>query len=375
MLPRLTGYIFWLPALFGLGSLFFIPIRRRIEIPNDLGNLFVLTIGGIALLGTVANIANYFIPTGTIIPLTLLILGWSLFIFKYRMISGWVLPRERSNQILLAIVYVISLIITAYYAQRGLLNIDVGDYHFSAVRWTTNSRLPMGLANVNPYLAYNYLWFQAAAMMEVIPTGSYSAFILNGLLLSVFTTVVWYMLACGLRGHFTPSTIFMALCVLAWIVIFFLSPKEVYSFTPNLAVALLSIIAVFISLRALEQDQQNRLFYLYTDVLIVIIALLVKISTVVIVLLPIIVFVYWWRYADRKVSLIEMQKLLAVSIPAGLVLIIPWIPRGILTSGCVVYPISATCIESLPWSRSISDVQYEYTLTQSIGRMMNNFGV
>src|SRR6266699_605161 len=32
-----------------------------------------------------------------------------------------------------------------------------------------------------------------------------------------------------------------------------------------------------------------------------------------------------------------------------MVLIAPWLARGVVSSGCIVYPVEATCLNSLPW--------------------------
>src|SRR5258708_3516362 len=362
MLPRLLGYIIWLPALFGLGSLFLILIRRRIDIPNDEGNLLFLTVGGIAILGTVANIANFVIPTGTIVPIITLIAGWVLFIVNRRAIASWVLPDSRAKIALLTLVYVVSMVVTAYYTQRGLLNIDVGGYHFPAVKWTTNSVLPLGLANINPYFAFNFLWFQAAAMMEVIPTGNYSAFIVNGLLLTIFTTTIWYAIATGLRGRFTPSNIFMALYVLAWGIIVFYSPKEVYSFTPNLPVALLIMLSIFFSLRALD-TKTHWPYYLIVNTLLIIVSVAIKVSSLMLVISPLIIGMYWWR-ADRARFFTTIRPFLTAGLVTGLVIFVPMLVRSVLISGCLFYPLPVSCVVSQPWTRSIDDVKQEYFLLQ-----------
>jgi len=95
-----------------------------------------------------------------------------------------------------------------------------------------------------------------------------------------------------------------------------------------------------------------------------VLAFAVKISTA-----PLLVFAVLVGWFYRKAAGAALWK---SSLVAGAILGL-WMTRGLMLSGCAIYPITQSCIVGLPWAVPISQVKFDYvgirSWARAIGRL------
>jgi hypothetical protein len=135
--------------------------------------LFFCGLLGICIVSVLGNFINLFFPLGQEISLVILVVGLLLAIINIKII-----PRIKSNEILLPIV--------AFFICFGLAQIgyptfggDTLTYHIQIVKWTQESKTPIGLVHLFERLASNNSLFTVAVLpsfvvMAVERTGSIS---------------------------------------------------------------------------------------------------------------------------------------------------------------------------------------------------------
>ena len=81
MLRILVAYLFWLPALVGLGS---VPFRWVSQKPKN-GERFPLEgVVGLMILGVFGAMIHLFLPISALLSLSFGVLGWLSFIVHYK---------------------------------------------------------------------------------------------------------------------------------------------------------------------------------------------------------------------------------------------------------------------------------------------------
>ncbi|MBX3080738.1 MAG: hypothetical protein KF716_03830 [Anaerolineae bacterium] len=293
----LISFLLWTPAFIGLGTLL------------TTENIMYAGLAGMLLTGVVVNLINFLFPVTPIVGAALLIVGWALVIRRRK------LPMFTFSPALVrwGIVWLIISILI----QRIGLGIDTGVYYIQAIKWINESALPLGLGTLHGRFGFNSLWFSVAAGMNVSPVASIS--VIDGILLWMVGSYCCAQHGKELADYYFNAVGFLLLPTL------YLSSYQTSSASPDLAITLLTMVAVHAFLTKAK-----------TLSLLVIFALMIKISAVPLVLLL--------RPTRRTLILATL-------------LLIPWFGRSFMISGCAVYPVKSTC---LPVSWQTPDWMFQY---------------
>jgi hypothetical protein len=178
--------------------------------------------------------------------------------------------------------------------------------------------------------------------------------------------MVLFFLALGQHGYGILRTErATASGVFAFLVVVFLF-TEGASFlriigSPNtdIPAALIAIYCFFLAIRALEARGSPPAFVQYWMLLAAmsVFAAMIKLSQAPLLLLPLLLGaigpVIQGGGRERKTLVVGTAVL-----SAGAVL---WLVRGLLTSGCLAYPVVQSCLESIPWvvARDVTVVQHD----------------
>lgn len=354
MIPFAVSYAAWLPALLGFG-LWLVRVRARLAPGVDPSDLLCVTIAGLATLAAVAVGLNFVVRIAPLVALGLLVLGWLLAVLQrrslQRLAAGWPLPR-----LALALGLVLVGLLASYLASTSPPMYDSGLYHLQAVQWTTSVPLPLGLANLHGRLGYNSLWFPLAGVLETPWMEGRGGLLLNGTLFALYGLTVWGAALHWLTQGPRPSTIFLAATALAWPSVVPL--RTLSSASPDLPVMLLSFLSVFACLRVVEGGSDWR-YYLLLAAGAGVLGVTVKLSAAPLLLAPAIVGC--WRLSRPSLASETTQSAARLSMlgwGCGLgVLALLWLARGVAQSGCLVYPVSLTCLPWLSWATPLRDVQ------------------
>jgi hypothetical protein len=253
---------------------------------------------------------------------------------------------------------------------------DSGLYHLNTIRWANTYPAVPGLVNLHGRLGFNCSFFLYAAMLNAGPFVHRCHHLANGALFLIsFVPCLWGWYALLRRGvparaeHLYYAAFSAPLAVWAMNTDFTASP------TPDVAVFLIGMIVggELIQLLPLAgeggppaMEPEAAAYRVLVVLLLTAAGLTVKLNFLGLggaaALVAGAAF-FWkreWRVAGRK--------LLARTVLIGLLVVVPWMARGIILSGYVAYPLD---VGSLPvdWKASAGQLAVEANSIKSWARL------
>lgn len=308
----------------GSGSL----LARILQIKPNVGDRGLL---GLLCLGMVTLSLNFFFPISPYICYALLLSGLILLLLVYPELGG-----------LGSLGFALLAFACVLVHPNNIATYDNGLYHMQVLRWITDAPVTPGAANLHGRLGFNSILFLISPLMDKPSIG----WIVNCI------TASFVLLACfaRLRDHQLSNEIpRIGFWFLILVIAFFTVESR---FTGWLGIlnadgmaAALEVYWVFLFIEYIQGVRTDATPALF--LLLGVFAVMVKLSAAVILLATLLVI------GIRRVVPTRRAILIAT---AGLVL---WTARSLLLSGCVAYPISQTCVFSLPWSVSAKQVEGE----------------
>lgn len=354
MFPILIGVLAWLPAILGYGFLFWTLLKRFAPDIEHESTLMVFAVPGLALLSLIANLVNFFLPVNSGVALLTFVIGWLCFVMLVRQFS---LGQFQSiSFVIFALILLASISLTA---AKPIFDYESGWYHLQTIRWITTNRAPLGLANLYGLYTYNSAWFSTLAILQVPLMEGQSIYVLNPLLLFV------YGLDIGLAAtrfkdsnQSSFSNTYLIFTSIVWLEQ--LIGVHVNSASADLAVVLFTLLSVAVCIRAVEQAQTFRRSFL-VGVVIAAYALTMKLSSAPLFLTPLVLMLYQVTKSNWQAVSRAYKDLMVLTPIITAVFLSIWIIRSVVLSGCIVYPIEATCLRSLPWTASVATVDADMT--------------
>jgi len=318
--------VVWIPALVGLGFGLRAAFGDRSSgEPRNAGELGML---GVVALGSVALVANFLVPIFPWVSTLALVGGLTL-------LAGFRRQLEPAEWIRFAVVVTALAAVQSAVGATERPVFDTGLYHLPSLRWIEREALPLGLANVDPLLGYNSIWFLALAAAGIpVIGGTSAAFGLNASVSTLFLAAVFSSIATrekGWRAAPLSSVLGLGIFVFANLIC-----NLSGQLSPNVPAILCSLYAWFWLVRDTEAGRSisplTLLFALFGAAAKVFAAPVVVVTTVL--------------YALSGGSPRADRRVLAATFAVG----VAWVLRGLLTSGCLLYPAVASCIPDLTWS-------------------------
>lgn len=353
MLLILINLMLWIPAIAGWGgTLFFL---HRKFFPGD-PYLYrtVEPVWGMAALASIANWVNFVAPvSGSVATLTLLA-GWALCYLRCRSGSA---PKISRVGVCGAAVW---LMLVAWWATQPLDRYtpgmyDAGLYYLQAIKWLNEQAVPYGLVNLHGRLAFNQSWFSLAAILELPFLKEHhliSHFLLPALLFWFYGTALGRRaLALRTTDGRTLSNYFFVLSGL--MILSETIQLHLSSVSPDLPVFVFTLWSLSIAIRALEEEGANPTFAIFALLFFSTFATTIKLSAAPLFLLPCSVML-WALAKRRRIAWRRLWLLMAVVL---LFLLLPWLIRGVILSGCLAYPVASTCAPALPWAVSAAEAR------------------
>ncbi len=297
---------------------------------NKTININERAIIGCILLSFIALLVNFFIPLSEAFNTFLLLVGIIFLIFKKK---NW--TKKETIFILFTSIVTSSLLIYS-----NVNRPDAGLYHLPYVSFLNENKIVFGLTNIHfrfgtisimQYLSAINNNFFLKDIGVVIPLASIATFFIYYFFLSVLEIFKKY-------NNININHVFSL-----FIIIFISYKINRYSSFGNDAIAHLSFF--YLVSKIIEKKDLN----LPLIFLLAIFCFLNKTMMVVVLLIPLIFFL-------KKFQLKNFKLIFSMG---GLLLIL-WIIKNIIISGCAVYPLKQSCIKNLHW------IDIEEVKTQSI---------
>lgn len=272
------------------------------------------------------------------------------------------------------VVFLLTLLLAGLWvADRSmgpLRHFDTGYYHLPTLKWIAAHPLVPGLGNLHGRLAFNSSFLLFAAMVDAAPWPGKAHFPANGLLMFV-------LLAQVLRGSrklflrdSTPRIpwLFQGL-LLGPILAQILGPELSSLSTDQPVFALNIVISSQILLLAVTADRSEKewRYRLFCLTALAAAGVATKLSLVFFSGSACLIagIVWWWRTDRKRVS--ELLKVALLLVACALVILVPWMIRGVLLSGYVAYPSTWGAVDvewQVPRPLVINEANWIYGLAR-----------
>lgn len=229
---------------------------------------------------------------------------------------------------------------------------DTDLYHAQTVQWIKEYSVVPGLGNIHLRLAFNNSWFLLAAFVDVFHFSGKSYHLLNSFFyLVVVTSVMSYVIA-GCVGKARMSSLYALVLILP--LVFYVD--GINSLSTDVVCNLLVVYLILQTLVLFETTVEPR--HLYLLLLIVCFGITVKLTLVPFVLLPFVLLPWLQnqRFVDSRFARLRLFFILSSST---LILLAPWIIRGIVQTGYVFWPLPGIDVFSFDWKVPIEYIKRE----------------
>ena len=279
---------------------------------------------GLAALTVYAQIFSLFggVGIGANLLLILFCLAAALLLRK-RLVRFWRLQREGISRIKLLLLLFLILLL-AYGTSRGFMHVDTGLYHAQSIRWIEEYGVVPGLGNLHSRFAYNSAAFALCALFSMKWLFGEPMHAVQGF----FALVVALQCASG---------DFLRLGAVYYLTVLF---GEIVSPASDYFAMLLVFYVLIAWLDYLEAGEKNAAPYAQLSLLLVF-TVTVKVSAAVLLLLAL----------KPAIMLIRERrwKQIGLYIGLGVLICLPWLIRGVLISGWLIYPFTFLDLFSVDW--------------------------
>jgi hypothetical protein len=360
----LAAYFLLACALIGLGQFAFRSLTRKLPFAE---NLFLcLWLGWSAAL-VLLHLWNFFAPVSAYAGMLLYGFGFFAFVWFART------RIEELRKSMPSPAFLILLFASAIWlAARSMLRVatwDSGLYHLNSIRWLNEYAIVPGLGNLHGRLAFNQSFFAYVAALNFFPWFNHGHNLANSFLLlvafaeclaclwRVFSGEQKYPLADAIAAFFIPPLIYFATTI------------NLSAPTPNTASALLQILLFIYFAREVEGNfrdanaqQANFALVLILSATMVTVKLsnLFFAATISLVMLLL-------KLQPFKTAWQEKISALFYSAFAPALILLIWAARGMILSGCPVFPSTIGCVD-VKWAVPLSSVQLEADKTYRFSR-------
>ncbi len=361
-------YIFLLLLGRGFVLLMQKTLYKTLDIPNEIFSIksnIIYPLIGLIFLGNLLIIFNFFIPLKSLFVFAFFIIFLFINFFNLE-IKNMNLKNVDLDKILFYFVIPSLLIISS---STTNFHYDAGYYHLNHQNWLRESNLilgmvnifwPFGMSSINEYIS-SFFWFD-------------SSFILLHFLTLYFIHFLFLFISYNIlkNKNINLKAASFFLLIYALLDNFGLSGgRNGFPFIQgvgkqDIAVGVLFCFVSLIILNSIKQKFINLLdFSLLTLVVFFIFEL--KVSGVIIFFLY---FVFCYFIIKNKIF--KFTNLLYAQIPTILFGIV-WTIKSYLTTGCIIFPLNLTCVNSFSWYLTDSTKAYEEISTVSSLAYMEYF--
>jgi len=338
-------------------------LSRFIPVPNEerIGITGIVTTG-IVTLTVYAECFSIFYKVGAVCHALMLII-LTIGAYKYRkevsvLLTG-VRKRFRSKE---GVVCLIIVLISAFYASRGVFHRDTGIYHAQAIRIIEEYGIIKGLGNFQLHFAYNSSYLALCALFTLSFVLPFALHTMTGFIMALFTCYA----ACGLmkwtsRASHTADMARLAIIIYGITVLEYLqSPATDY----GAMYMVLYIMCAWIT-QAVEKkdDSEDIPVYGYLAVLSIF-TVSMKLSAAALVVLAVLPFILLVKK--------KMAKETVSFILIGFLSFLPYLVRNVIISGWILYPAEAIDLFNVVWKVPAEYMKFDADQIKVWGRELQD---
>jgi hypothetical protein len=284
---------------------------------------------GAGIAATLGTVLNFWVPITPWVAALVVAAGVALLAARWRWLFEAFAARDAIAPVLVVAAATIAMRPPAFHYDSGL-------YHLQAIRWMTEQPLFLGLANVHHRLGFNSLWLMTGAILETPLTAGKSMFFLNQLPVAFGASAS----IVGLKRLVDGDRSFSNLLLAATAAPVASATFAVGGLYVDFTAAVVAYLAIVLWARALEAQEFAR--EAVPAAALSLLAALLKITTGVVPAAGLALLL------ARRAS-VPRRTWAALAAMASIALV-PWLVRNALATGCLIFPVTGTCFQGLPWT-------------------------
>lgn len=262
---------------------------------------------------------------------------------------------SRAVKILIPVLFVL----WAYFTSRGYMVHDTKLYHAQSIRWIEEYGIVPGQGVVNSRFSYNSSVFSLAALYSLKFVFGQSMHAMSGWFAFLLSVTTLDIIKGVKKFRFSDFANVAAIYYLTLITDEVLAPSSDY------ATMCVLFFLVIKWLRLLEQPKEEQQTAPYGLLCVLgVYALTLKLTAGLILLLLI-------KPAYRLLKEKQWKQILCYLL-LGILTAAPWLIRGVLISGWLLYPFPALDLFDLPWKQKTEWVKTDAGAIKTWGRGVNN---
>lgn len=262
---------------------------------------------------------------------------------------------SRAVKILIPVLFVL----WAYFTSRGYMVHDTKLYHAQSIRWIEEYGIVPGQGVVNSRFSYNSSVFSLAALYSLKFVFGQSMHAMSGWFAFLLSVTTLDIVKGVKKFRFSDFANVAAIYYLTLITDEVLAPSSDY------ATMCVLFFLVIKWLRLLEQPKEEQQTAPYGLLCVLgVYALTLKLTAGLILLLLI-------KPAYRLLKEKQWKQILCYLL-LGILTAAPWLIRGVLISGWLLYPFPALDLFDLPWKQKTEWVKTDAGAIKTWGRGVNN---
>jgi hypothetical protein len=319
-------------SLFGWGR--FVGIQRQTEIDLNIFGRQVFC--GFLSITLVAHLIRLFQPISIQVSITLLAIGFGLFIW-YRGYVYFINAGLKTN-----LFFAIVLVFISILSLVNPLTEDSGLYHVQATEWLRQWPLVFGVANIHERFGNNSIWWTISTALNPF-FGPKNAVDVSGAVL--FTSMVMVLWPSQLTRHNFLTKI--EFWFLFFIFVIFGQPilfDQAGSPANDFPVNFMWILTAYIAVKVVSyQKSEDLIFFISLSAL----GIMIKASSIFTVLFIPLYFLSQNKRALFALDFLYLHKRSLLFLCACSII---WFLNGFVASGCWLWPAVQTCYPKVSWS-------------------------
>ena len=338
-------------------------LSRFIPVPNEerIGITGIVTTG-IVTLTVYAECFSIFYKVGAVchaLMLTILAIG----AYKCRKeVSALLINVKKRFRSKEGVVCLIIVLISAFYASRGVFHRDTGIYHAQAIRIIEEYGVIKGIGNFQLHFAYNSSYLALCALFTMSFILPFALHTMTGFIMALFTCYA----ACGLmkwtsRASHTADMARLAIIIYGITVLEYLqSPATDY----GAMYMVLYIMCAWITQAVEKKDDADDIpVYGYLAVLSIF-TVSMKLSAAALVVLAVLPFILLVKK--------KMTKETISFIVIGFLSFLPYLVRNVIISGWLLYPAEAIDLFNVVWKVPAEYMKFDANQIKVWGRELQD---
>ena len=293
---------------------------------KKINNFFEVSIIGLIITIIIAQFLNFFIPLNDnlIIFNIIILLIYSIFFQKVLINS---LKLNLKILLALAIVSLVNIYGSGF-------SDDINHYHYSYIANTDVSNFIWGNSFLHPLYGTEPTWLVGHSYFNFDKSRLQDIHILNGLIFFLVLGCFFSELDAKNKQFYHP----IIFSIILFVLLKYTRLKEFGIDRPSTLI--FCFLIYFYCKYFLDFNKKN-----ITQNFVIISLLTIFIFSIKIIYLPILFFPLIIFFRNKKILLKKELSYLIILFP-----IIIFIMKNILGSGCLIYPVSSTCMEFISWS-------------------------